>query len=169
MSWHRDIETDPSALSAEVAPNDSQSGEFTIYNNGDAPLHWRLLESFVTGPLAVQGQARGEWLYRAVEGVPMQSNAGTSLAYPSAYRWTPAVQPQGGGISILVYADDPYHAAPNTYLDQAIRYLGLPYTAYYDGYWGGFMDALVNGGPWDLVLFGHDNYLAPEEIFHGFE
>ncbi|HOH19895.1 MAG TPA: kelch repeat-containing protein [Anaerolineaceae bacterium] len=160
-----DIETDPSALSAEVAPNDSQSGEFTIYNNGDAPLHWRLLESFVTGPLAVQGQARGEWLYRAVEGVPMQSNAGTSLAYPSAYRWTPAVQPQGGGISILVYADDPYHAAPNTYLDQAIRYLGLPYTAYYDGYWGGFMDALVNGGPWDLVLFGHDNYSAPEEIF----
>ncbi len=161
-----DIETDPDALSAELSPYDLLSGYFSISNEGDAPLHWRLVENFSAGPFAQElDEGQGEWIYQAVEGVFMESNRGLDLAYPSAYRWTPAGQPRGGGISILVYSDDPYHPAPNTYLDQAIRYLGLPYLAFYNGNWGGFMDALEYGGPWDVVLFGNDNYGPPEAVY----
>ncbi|MEW6757678.1 MAG: hypothetical protein AB1347_05610 [Acidobacteriota bacterium] len=65
---------------------------------------------------------------------------------------------------ILIYADDYYHAAPNTFLDQALQYWGLPYAAYYDGDFAGFEAALELGGPWTLVLFGNDNYGAPESV-----
>jgi len=62
---------------------------------------------------------------------------------------------------ILVYADDPYHPAPNTYLDQALQALGLSYTGYYNNDFSGFETALTTGGPWDCVLFGNDNWFPP--------
>lgn len=59
---------------------------------------------------------------------------------------------------ILIYADDYYHPYPNTYIDKALQSLGLSYTAYYDGSFSGFNTALTTGGPWDLVIFGHEEY-----------
>ena len=62
---------------------------------------------------------------------------------------------------ILVYADDLYHAAPNTYIDQALRQLGVSYKAFYNGDFNGFNTALTTGGPWDLVIFGQEQYTLP--------
>ncbi len=66
-----------------------------------------------------------------------------------------------GGVplnNILIYADDAFHPAPNTYVDQALNNLGLTYTAHYDSDFAGFEADLTGGGPWDLVIFGHENY-----------
>jgi hypothetical protein len=94
----------------------------------------------------------------------MQTNRGTvELAYPSAYRWTPElVSPNAP--SILIYADDFIHTAPNTFLDQALQNLSLAYTAYYDGDWAGF-EAALTGGSWDIVLVGNDNFSPPGSTF----
>jgi hypothetical protein len=70
---------------------------------------------------------------------------------------------------ILIYADDYYHSAPGTFLDGALQYWGLPYAAYYDGDFSGFEAALTLGGPWTLVLFGNDNYSAPQSVFDALE
>ncbi len=59
---------------------------------------------------------------------------------------------------ILIYADDPYHPAPNTFIDQALTLLGLAYTGYYNGDWANFESELKSGGPWDLVIVGNDYY-----------
>jgi parallel beta-helix repeat protein len=67
--------------------------------------------------------------------------------------------------SILVYADDAFHTAPNTYIDQALNSLGYPYTAHYDGDFAGFENSLKNGGPWDLVIYGGENYGPPDSPF----
>jgi hypothetical protein len=60
-------------------------------------------------------------------------------------------------MSVLVYADDPVHPAPETYVDQALQRLGLSYTAHYVGDFGGFQNDLESGD-WDLVIFADDNY-----------
>jgi len=136
-----------------------------IANAGNLPMHWRLLE--YNQPFkGAEAEGQGQWLYRATEGVLLDSNTGPQMAYPAAYRWTPANPPKGGGMSILVYADDPNHPAPGTLVDQALRYLGVPYTAFYDSNFTGFMDALENGGPWDMVLVAHDNYFIPGAEFY---
>ena len=62
---------------------------------------------------------------------------------------------------ILVYADDNFHVAPNTYIDQALRQLGVSYKAFYNGDFNGFNTALTTGGPWDLVIFGQESYALP--------
>jgi parallel beta-helix repeat protein len=67
--------------------------------------------------------------------------------------------------NILVYADDYFHPAPNTYIDQALNDMGLAYTAYYDGNFGTFEADLVGGGPWDLVIFGSENYFVPTSTY----
>ena len=78
------------------------------------------------------------------------SNSGT----PS-----PTIVPirQSQSSTILIYTDDYYHPAPNTYLDQALQALGKSYTAYYYPDFSGFETALTTEGPWDCVLFGHEN------------
>ncbi len=67
--------------------------------------------------------------------------------------------------NILVYADDAFHTAPNTYIDQALNSLGYPYTAHYDGDFAGFENNLRNAGPWDLVIFGGEMYGPPDSPF----
>jgi|GEM_PF-4036415 len=69
-------------------------------------------------------------------------------------------------LNILVYTDDPHHPAPNTYVEQALRHLGLPYAPYYDDAFTFFTWALTNGPPWDLVLFANDNYAPPPSLFN---
>jgi len=83
---------------------------------------------------------------------------GTAIAYPRAYGWQP--EHPSAQMEILIYADDIIHTAPNTFPDQALRSLGLAYTAHYGGDWSGF-ETDLNSGTWDLVLFANDNYPPP--------
>jgi hypothetical protein len=62
---------------------------------------------------------------------------------------------------ILIYADDGIHTSPNTFVDQALDALGLPYTAHYDQDFAGFETDLVSNGPWDLVILGNDYWAPP--------
>ena len=106
-------------------------------------------------------QGWGEWLYRSETGVPLRTNDGsgsTELAYPRAYRWQP--EQSSAQASILVYADDFVHAAPNTFVDQALQYLRLPYIAHYEGDWAGF-ETNLSTGTWDLVMFADEYWFPP--------
>jgi hypothetical protein len=89
-----------------------------------------------------------------------ESNAQNPYVLGSSYVYhglrTPA--------NILIYSDDAYHLAPNTFLDQALQHLGLSYTAHYEGDFAGFEASLTGAGPWDLVLFGNDNYPPPPSV-----
>jgi hypothetical protein len=58
----------------------------------------------------------------------------------------------------LKYTDDFFQPYPNTYLDQALQYLGIPYTGYYIDF-SGFISALTSGTPWDMVIVA--NSAAP--------
>ena len=56
---------------------------------------------------------------------------------------------------VLVYNDDAYHRPGYTFLDQALRRLGLSYTSYYadcDGF-----QADLDAGGWDLLLVAHES------------
>ncbi|HNT53606.1 MAG TPA: hypothetical protein PKG95_02775 [Anaerolineaceae bacterium] len=159
-----DLVVAPEFIETSVLMGEEIDEVLNIANTGNAPMHYRLLE--YNQPFkGTQSTGQGEWLYRAETGVLMDSNSGPQLAYPAAYRWTPATPPKGGGMSILVYADDYYHAAPSTMVDQALRYLGVPYTAFYNGDFPGFQAALENDGPWDLVLVSHENFTSPGNDF----
>ena len=151
----------PGTLSSKVLPGETQDLELTLTNSGNADASFTILE--IDHPLAssaIHGKPTGtvEWLQSPGTGVTMRNNAGRSkLAHPSAAVWHPS-NPGGGQPSILVYADDAFHAAPNTYIDQGLQQLGLTYTAFYDGNFAGFESALNTGGPWDIVIFGNENF-----------
>ncbi len=66
--------------------------------------------------------------------------------------------------NILIYADDPYHIPPNTYVDQALQNLGYSYTAYYNSDFAGFETALT-GSSWDIVIFANDNWGPPSTTY----
>ncbi len=99
----------------------------------------------------------GVWLYRTTVRMAHPANNGATVAHPSAFRWTPAVPTD---VNILIYADDAYHTAPNTYTDQALQSLGYGYTAHYDADFAGFTADLALGG-WTAVLFADENW-APD-------
>ncbi|HOX55770.1 MAG TPA: M36 family metallopeptidase [Candidatus Paceibacterota bacterium] len=91
---------------------------------------------------------------------PFGQNAAKGTGPSScAFRWE---NPLTTDARILVYADDYFHTAPNTYEDQALSLLGLSYTAYYNGAFTSFETALATGGPWDLVVFANDNDICPQ-------
>ena len=156
------IDVDPLSLSSTQAPNTTETRTLTIGNDGEADLEWEIAEEPVLRalrrPVAERAggvSGHGEWLYRAETGTPALSNrGGTKPARPAAYRWHAARPAQ---MNVLIYADDDYHEAPNTFLDQALQALGLSYTAHYDDDFAGFETDLAAGG-WDLVLFGNDTY-----------
>ncbi|CAN5653685.1 hypothetical protein BH18CHL1_BH18CHL1_05080 [soil metagenome] len=101
-----------------------------------------------------RGGAR-TWIHRSPDRVTLEANAGgRAQARPSSYRWQAAAP--SGASSILVYADDPDHPAPETYVDLALQALGLSYTAFYED-WAGFEDALTSQ-EWDVVLVTNDNF-----------
>jgi len=137
----------------------------TILNRLPDPYNFEFMEGqagFMPTLLAGEkASGQGEWLYRATTGVPMKNNKGEEvLTYPSAYRWTADSPSQ---VSVLIYADDPYHGYTSTFLDQALQALGMSYTAHYDGDWYGFISDLQSG-TWDMVLVGNDNY-ADTSVF----
>ncbi len=137
--------------------------QVSLSNMGHGPVAFKLfdmLEDF-SPRLSVSGH--GEWLSRAAEGVSMRTADGeTRVAYPSAYRWTPDVP---NAANVLIYADESYHPAPNTLLDQALQSLGIAYTAHYDGDFAAFASDLVRGGPWDLVVFQNSRYYFDRMAF----
>ena len=75
----------------------------------------------------------------------------------------------GGLDNILMYNDDFFNTAPNTFADQALNAMGLPYTAYYNGNFGGFEADLTGGGPWDLVIYNNENNGPPVSNFNALD
>ncbi|MDW8069660.1 MAG: S8 family serine peptidase, partial [Anaerolineae bacterium] len=161
LRWLRPcVSVDPTRLEATVLRGTSLTRTLTLINSGAGAANFRFVEQAGT-PWPPSTSGRGEWLYRSETGVEMQNNRGeTALAYPAAYRWQPD-QP-AAALNILVYADDYYHRAPNTYLDQALRALGLGYIAHY-GDWAGFLNSLTSR-TWDIVLVGNDNWAPPDNV-----
>ncbi len=153
------ITLNPSSLTVTRQLGTSLTVPLTISNTGSGQATFELRESnggFTSASSSAKGH--GVWQYHADIGIPMKSNqGGTASAYPSAYRWTPDTS---SSVNVLVYADDWVHAAPNTYLDQALQALGIAYTAHYDGDFSGFEFDLA-GGTWDEVLYEGDAYSTP--------
>jgi hypothetical protein len=148
----------PILLEFVVPAEQIRARVLNLSNTGSTELVWEILET--GGREVTTRQGSGEWLYQSATGVPMDSNTGDRvLAYPLAFRWQPA-QPSAP-LNILIYADDAYHTAPNTFLDQALQQLALPYTAHYDGDFFGF-EADLASRTWDVVLFGNDNNSPPD-------
>ncbi len=157
LRWARPCLTvDPDLFDVTVTLGTTTTLPLSLINQGAGAAAFELGEkNGGVMPLAVAG-GHGEWLYRAVQGVEIQSNQDTTaLAYPSSYRWEPAIP---SAFNVLVYADDFMHTAPNTYVDQALQALGIAYTAHYGGDFSGFASDLASGGPWDLVIFENANY-----------
>ncbi len=137
-----------------------------IGNTGTARLLWEAKErSRGSSPpiISVNVQGSGAWRQDVKPAISLPRNGGgTAIAHPKVYRWT-AAHP-AAATSVLVYADDPVHPAPNTYVDQALQRLGLSYTAHYDGDFDGFKSDLESG-TWDLVIFADDNFAPDFSLF----
>lgn len=136
----------------------------TITISNSAALHPLTIETIsLTGFSEVQhsiAELRAESL--PIRGAVQSANNGTAIAAePLALRWS-QVGAQASAVNILIYADDPRHRAPNTYIDQALQAMGLPYEAYYEDEYEDFEAALTNGGQWDLVILAADYNSAPE-------
>ncbi|MCZ7591828.1 MAG: hypothetical protein M5U15_06600 [Kiritimatiellae bacterium] len=136
----------------------------TITISNSAALHPLTIETIsLTGFSEEQhgiAELRAEAL--PVRGAAQGANNGTGIvAEPLALRWA-QVGAQASVANILIYADDPRHRAPNTYIDQALQAMGLPYEAYYEDEYEDFEGALTNGGRWDLVILAADYNSAPE-------
>jgi hypothetical protein len=157
---------DPPWIDTTLLADTERTFDVDLTNTGSGPLEW---EAFERGGGTVDGEL--QWLRRAPErGTQATGNARAAgagnrgrQALPSAARWTPDVAGPDQA-SVLVYADDPFHPSPNTYVDQALQRLGLGYTAYYDANFAGFEAALADGG-WDIVIFENDNWTPPASTF----
>ncbi|NLI47670.1 MAG: hypothetical protein GX414_11250 [Acidobacteria bacterium] len=109
----------------------------------------------------------GIWLFKGAPAAGLQNAVEKSTAPQAGYRWRPATL-KAGAPSILVYTDDPYNPAPNTLLDQALQWWGLPYTAIYNGAFAAFETTLASQA-WDIVIFANDNNGPPPSTFTALE
>jgi hypothetical protein len=132
-------------------------GTLTLGNpGGHLPLEFTVGEIDLTPPPAEPApEGEGEFIERADATTAGRANRDGSVARPSMFRWTPDVETSD--LSVLVYADDPVHPAPDTLVDQALQRMGIAYTAHYDADFGGFESSLASG-TWDLVIFANDNW-----------
>lgn len=157
------LSRDPTMLSVTLDMGATTSNTLTVTNLGALTAAFEVRErSLGFAPTVQAGQ--GRWLTRSASGIAGQTNRhdGDVLAYPSAYQWRP--DHPTADLAILVYADDYFHPAPSTYLDQALQQLGLPYTAYYDANFDGFVSSLT-GQTWDVVIFANENWFPAENVF----
>ena len=154
-----DIDVEPDAVSSTQDRDQIRTADLTVINSGAGTLAFdiEIMDTTAIVSLGGGGELTAQALGGSSDGSVGASNSGGSAASPSAYRWESA---EPSDMHILIYADDAYHTAPNTFLDQALQALGLGYTAYYDSDFGGFEAALA-GGTYDLVLFGNDNWAPP--------
>jgi len=161
-----EIGVTPTSFTFTLRQGETTSSRMWIANSGSFDLQWRMEEEEVGGTGLLTRGARpgiGSWLNlpaSAARQTGANARRAPTSSPPRAYEWSPGIT-DGGGPKILIYADDWIHTAPNTYVDQALVRLGLPYTAYYDGAFGGFEQSLAAGGPWDLVIFDDENYNPP--------
>ena len=158
---------DPTEIAVELDFGaDPTTRTVTLGNVGSAPLAWETKErSRGSSPPVIGGAAAGTgaWRQDVKPAIRMPVNGGgTAVAHPKAFKWT-AAKPTAD-TSILVYADDPIHPAPETYVDQALQRLGLSYTAHYEADFDGFV-ADLESGDWDLVIFADDNWGPDFAVF----
>ena len=155
-------EVEPPWVETTMLADTERTFDLSLANTGTGPLAW---EAFERGGGRVEGEL--EWLDRPERAVTVAGDrnavAGNGRARPSAARWAPAA-PAPQQANVLVYADDIFHPAPSTYVDQALQRLGMGYTAFYDANFGGFEAALAEGG-WDIVIFANDNWSPPTSTF----
>jgi len=152
------VQVSPATLDFTVPAGQTRTKRLTLSNTGTLGLAWEIRESGGQPVSTAAPAGSGNWLYRSTDGVLVQANGGQRRAYPSAYRWQPTAAPAQA--SVLVYADDFYHGAPDTYLDQALRRLGLGYTAHYNADFAGF-ESDLRSRSWDVVLFGDEDFFPP--------
>ncbi len=153
----------PGSLAATVEMGGRTSLPLTLSNIGARGLNYDIRE--IAGTFSILGSA-GEgvitWLSRNVQGEPAdRTDSGVNLAYPGLYRYAPDGPAPAGAFRVLVYADDWIHSPPDTLVQQALSRLGLAATVYTGGAYGDFEMALTAGGPWDLVIWSGENYMAP--------
>jgi hypothetical protein len=158
---------DPTEIAVELEFGaDPTTRTVTLGNAGSAPLTWEAKErSRGSSPPVIGGEATGTGVWRqdVKPAIRMPINGGgTAVAHPKAFKWT-AAKPTAD-TSILIYADDPVHPAPETYVDQALQRLGLSYTAHYEADFEGFVSDLESGD-WDLVIFADDNWGPDFSVF----
>ncbi len=153
----------PPSLAAAVDFGGSTTQYLTLSNPFDSPIQFVVndtetsrpttmgsMEIFTTQAAHQDKQVSRDTVSPAVAATI--TNSGKDLAQPLAYRYHGPM----AALRILVYADDPFVEAGNTFVEQALRYLGLSYTSYYADCHG-FGAALVGGG-WDVVLVAHDRW-----------
>jgi len=159
---------DPPSVEVSIDYGDDPVTQLlTLGNDGGAPLVYQAKERSrgSSPPPLPGGEVAGTGVFKqdvkaAVE-VPV-NGGGTKLAHPKAYTWT-AAHPSAD-MSILVYADDIVHTAPETFIDQALQRLSLSYTAHYDADFEGFQSDLESGS-WDLVIFAGENFGPDFSLF----
>ncbi len=147
-----------------MRPNRTTSRSIVIGNpEGHLPLDFTVAEVDLTPPVAEEPIGGvGSWVSPPEATTEGRANTGATSAQPSQFRWTP--DNATNDLSVLVYADDPIHPAPDTFIDQALQQLGTAYTAYYDADFGGF-EADLASGTWDVVIFANDNWGPPTSTF----
>jgi Carboxypeptidase regulatory-like domain len=152
-----------SAITSTQVLGTTATQTLAFHNDGTGPAHVQVTGCCGSFQLASPSTTAGHFTWIAAppdDGVDMTGNAaGFDEAFPSEGRWTSA-SASATDPAILIYSDDPYHPSPNTYVDQALKRLGLSYTAFYDGNFAGFENALTSG-TWDAVVFADDNFIPP--------
>jgi hypothetical protein len=152
----------PSSISSTQVLGNTTTQTLSVKNDGTGPANVKL--TGCCGSFQLLGPTGGHltWVKSPpATGVQMRANnaSGSGLAYPSEARWQSNTH-TASDPSILVYEDDPFHPAPNGYVDQALQRLGLSYTAFYNGDFSDFENALTTG-TWDTVIFADDDFLPP--------
>jgi subtilisin family serine protease len=131
--------------------------------DGHMPLDFSVAEVDLTPPPSEEPIGGvGSWISPPEASTDGRANVGATAAQPSSFRWTP--DNATTDLSVLVYADDPIHPAPDTFIDQALQQLGIAYTAHYDADFEGFVSDLESG-TWDLVIFANDNWGPDSSTF----
>jgi len=151
----------PSSLEVIVPLGSSRARALSLSNTGTLAMTWELRESAAAHSVAAQ-PGNGQWLSQSSSGVSPASNlVAGGVAHPASYRWQPLATATG---NVLVYTDDVLHPAPDTYVDQALQHLGMPYTAHYDADFAGFLADLSAGG-WSLVIIDNEAYYPDSAMF----
>ncbi|MCP4287417.1 MAG: hypothetical protein GY792_23760, partial [Gammaproteobacteria bacterium] len=157
------VSVDPESFEKVVFLGDVVTESLDLSNNGAVSTTFGISErdfGYTTAVmLGSEHMETIEWMYRNTNGVSVETtDSGTTIAYPGAYRYTPAIP---SAYNILVYTDDWIHTTPNTLVQEALTNLGLAATVHVDGDYAGFEASLAGGGPWDLVIWSGENNQVP--------
>ena len=147
---HREPPAPPQLIGIEVVDSVSNHVADNYVNGSTVGAGIMSIESLVGSEVV---RAEGE------------TNANTATSV------TPAVvrhEVEGSALNILVYTDDAYNSPGNTFVEQALLNLGLPFVSYYADPFG-FCERLVGDGPWDMVLVSHNTYFELGQCWNELE